>query len=85
MTPATLPPDEHLYEGSMDIHRRIVALYPKVAEKHAFFRALKIVTTRGPGFLILTSLESSRGSPSLRCSGTSWRRQLPRAELLSTT
>jgi hypothetical protein len=34
MKPATLPPDEHLYEGSMDIHRRIVALYPKVRQEN---------------------------------------------------
>ncbi len=48
MKPATLPPDEHLYEGSMDIHRRIVALYPKVAERNAFFRDLHLVSPRIP-------------------------------------
>jgi len=48
MKPATLPQDEPLYEGSMDIHRRIVALYPKVAEKNAFFRDLHLVSPRIP-------------------------------------
>jgi hypothetical protein len=43
-----LPQHEPLYEGSMDLHRRIVALYPKVAGKNAFFRDLHLISPWSP-------------------------------------
>lgn len=38
--------DELLYRGSLDIHHRIVAMYPKIAARDARFRSLQEVSTR---------------------------------------
>ena len=44
-----MQPDRNaLYTGSLDIHRRILALYPKVAEKQAWFRGMHVVSPRIP-------------------------------------
>jgi hypothetical protein len=39
---------QHKYDASLDIHTRIVALYPKVAAKRAMFRDLHAVSPRIP-------------------------------------